>query len=1490
MKKIALMSLGLGLSVLTSAQDMKEWDNPAVFQLNREAAHTLELPQAMTDYQTIEQSPYYMSLNGTWQFQWQSNPDAQPQEWTDITVPCPWQIYGWRNGKQWDRPLYVNFTYPFKFDRKTWSVMADRPADWTYTGEMKNPVGTYRRQFTVPKEWKGRNVFIRFNGAGHGYYVWVNEHFVGYAEDSFLPSEWNITEYLKKKGENTLTVRCYRFTSGSFLECQDYWRLTGIERDVLLWSAPKDRIKDFFIQTPTLNSANLQVETEGQGTVTAEIRDGQRTIASGTLADGKIAFNNLTGVEPWSAESPKLYDLCITLMQGKKVIDRRTAKMGFRTVGIRNDGALLINGERIMLHGVNRHDNSRWTGRTITKEETEQDIITMKRLNVNAVRTSHYPNNPYFYELCDQYGIYVLAEADVECHGDMRVSGEPAFREAMVERNVRQVLTLRNHACIFCWSFGNESGGGDNFKYVADSVAKYDQTRITHYEGNSDYAMTYSRMYAGLGAVERYAREAQEKAKRGEQPKPFIMCENNSARGNSLGSQREYFDLYENYPALTGEFIWQFQDHGLWDGKDFLYGGDFGERPYDVVLNGVVFPDNSISAKSLEMKKIYQPVDFVMRDGKVTLKNKRQFRTPEQDYDIFYAYVDNGVQQGDWRRMPGKELTVDANHSAVRFSVCQKEATPWAEQGYEVACEEFRLRGNGNVKKTPVAPDANGQTLQVEKQGDRVRVYLGQFAALFKNGQIVDEEDTPCFELNVFRTPHGGENNDQERWDKQGLRYLVCHNEKTEYKNNGTSVELYFTNTYKSEKGTMAFTTEEKFTIMNNGTAVFCADINPSEKGSELPRIGYRAILPGDLENMTWLGRGPHDSYLDRKESAFIGLWKSTVTKQWTPNMLPQETGNKEDVEWISLTNDDGQGLLFVAPDKMAASAGHWDDRKLYNDRNHRLRHPSEVKMEDVTYANFDVYNRGVGCRNDVTDKYKIPADRVQFALIVKLLPNGLSDEELAQEARITLPVTSQKVETTSGTLSGLKTEYGYSFLGIPYATAERFKKPVHSHWDGVRECTQFSPKAFQVTSNPSQCSEDCLSLNIYTPDLDGSLPVLIDIHGGGFQSGSNSGHYSHPERFVRDRRVVYVPIQYRLGIWGYLYLGGLLGKDYAASGNCGTLDQLAAIKWVSENISKFGGDPKRITVMGNSAGAKAIGALITRPESNGLFDKIILMSGSYQCIRTPETAQVVTDNLLDILGCKAEDLLTMSNEALVNGQRELTRRSMANCMFGPVSDGIVIQKNWNKLLHSGRAWHGSAYIGTNRHENGNLIREVRDFPHHIDETLDGLFGPVNSRYARQAWTDLNGDSLPSEEEKTALWLRIISDFMYRTHADRTATILAKNGMKAWEYSFEWLPAYHDTDRRFAWNEVGWKGIPNGKIPAAMKLSEDVYESFIAFIADGDPNTTNLPHLDPVTPGRISKYMFGEETSVKVWENGESDAIQSFPDDVYCLKEAQRFR
>ncbi|WP_081783667.1 glycoside hydrolase family 2 TIM barrel-domain containing protein [Xylanibacter brevis] len=1012
------------------AQHFNEWDDPAVFQLNRERAHAIALPQqtvASRGESDYWDSPYVMSLNGTWKFYWAPNPDKAPtgfigtphfsdgSDWDDIEVPCPWQIYALRHNKSWDKPLYVNTRYPFTYDRNTWSVMAERPADWTYTGDMKNPVGTYYRTFKLPANWKGREVFVRFNGVGHGYYVWVNGQFVGYAEDSFLPSEWNITPYLLGKGEQSITVRAYRFTSGSFLECQDYWRLTGIERDVLLWSVPKTHIRDFSFSTDRLTdhntcaAATLEVDVTGGGTIEAEVRDGNHlvgTVSQVASAAGlcTLSFNDLA-VEPWSAETPKLYDLSIKLMKGRKVQDLRTLKVGFRTVSVRKDGALLINGQRVLFHGVDRHDHSQWNGRTITREETEADIRNMKRLNINAVRTSHYPDNPYFYDLCDQYGLYVLAEADVECHGNTGLSHEQTFRAPMVERNVRQVLTLRNHACIFGWSAGNESGNGDNFQAVADSIVALDKTRITHYEGNSQWSLTTSRMYAGLDDVERIGRENLERYQRGETGiRPFIMCENTHAMGNSMGNQREYFDLYERYPSLTGEFIWDFKDQGLRLGNDQMYGGDFADQPNDnnFCCNGVVLADGSWTSKSYNVKKIYQPVDFVMTNGCVSLKNKRQFRTPQQDYDICYAYFDNGLQQGSWQPLNGTELQVDQHHDAIRFSVRQREATLWAEQGYEVASEQFQLAGADYVTPTP---DDECVALNVKETPDGYQVRVGLFTFSFHNGQLVDENGKVLFELNAFRAPHDNDKEQTERWDKQGLRDLTCHNQKASYQQTSDSVMLHFTNVYSSTHGTMHFTTEETITIYNNGAICFDSDIMPSELGCELPRLGYRAVLPGELEQLRWLGRGPHDSYRDRKESAFIGLWQSTVSNQWENHVLPQEMGNKEDVAWMALTNTNGVGVLFVAPDTMAASAGHWDDRAIYTDRHHRLRHPSEVKFENKTYVNLDVYNRALGnssCGRDVIEKYRIPADKTHFSVIGKLLFSPITNEELAVLARQT--------------------------------------------------------------------------------------------------------------------------------------------------------------------------------------------------------------------------------------------------------------------------------------------------------------------------------------------------------------------------------------------------------------------------------------------------------------------------------------------------------
>ena len=688
--KALCLATVVGSSSITSAQTLEEWNDVKVTSINRLPAHTLDIPMASvadakgayTPTNALEASPYFLSLNGIWKFQWVADPAKasntfheatfDASDWDEIEVPSTWQVYGVRHGKDWDKPLYVNAAYPFTYDEKTWDVMTDRPDWYSYDNEMKNPVASYRREFTLPENWKGRDVTLRFNGAGHGYYVWVNGEFVGYAEDSYLPSDFDVTEKVHA-GVNTISVRVYRFTSGSFLECQDYWRMTGITRDVYLWSAPKTRIDDFFFRTTALKEANttaeaaLTVSVSGnnmkKATLEAQLLDGDRVLATQAVpvtASGEIelGFPTVTGITAWSAEQPQLYDLVITLSQKGKTVDTRVLKVGFRTVGVREDGALLVNGNRVVFHGVNRHSFSEYGGRTLTKAEMETDLLQMKRLNVNAVRTSHYPNNPYVYDLADRLGLYVLAEANVECHANLTLSHNKEFRPAMVERSVRQVRTLRNHASIIMWSAGNESGNGENFKYVMDTVMKVDPTRLTHYEGNSNWSSVTSTMYGPLGLMANIARTRLEEYKQGKQGiRPHVQCENTHAMGNSMGNQREFYDIYENYPAMAGEFVWDWKDQGLKvsatdapmkfeslgrkgegdvvsildikNGEYWAYGGDFGDRPNDnnFCCNGVVLADNSPTAKSYEMKKIYQPIDFVMKDsvnGVFTLKSKLQ--------------------------------------------------------------------------------------------------------------------------------------------------------------------------------------------------------------------------------------------------------------------------------------------------------------------------------------------------------------------------------------------------------------------------------------------------------------------------------------------------------------------------------------------------------------------------------------------------------------------------------------------------------------------------------------------------------------------------------------------------------------------------------------------------------------------------------------------------------------------------------------------------
>ena len=1052
---VALMAMGQASAQTTVTG--KEWDDPLKTSVNRETAHTLAIPMASDDevaQSDMTRSPYFQSLDGVWKFYWVGVPTNAKTEWcakeyddaswTDIDVPSSWQVWGLHHNKSWDKPLYCNTSYPFSYNESTYSVMADRPGWFTYTGSKKNPVGTYRRHFTIPAEWAGRNVFVRFNSVGHGYYLWVNGQRVGYSEDSYLPSEFKITDYLVD-GDNTIALQVYRFTSGSFLECQDYWRLTGIHRSCFLWSAPKSQIRDYFFTTDLDNNytnakANVQLTLEGENkgmSVEAKIMDGSTVIVSQvTTLNSQLSTLNfdfdVTAPKLWSAEAPNLYDLVLTLKDGDgKVIDIRGGKVGFREVSIGSNGALLINGQRMVFHGVNRHDFSPVNGRAITPEEIEEDIKTMKRLNINAIRTSHYPNDPVFYDLCDKYGMYVLAEANVECHGNWGLSSVSQFKNAMVERSQNHVRWMRNHVCIFMWSFGNESGSGNNFQAVQTAIKALDKTRLTHYEGGSQYADVTSSMYWDYNGIKNKGQSQKDR--------PHIQCENSHSMGNSMGNVREMFDLYEQYPCLTGEFIWDFKDQGLLTtsstGKEYrAYGGDFGDNPNDgnFCINGLVHPDWSLTAKSYNTKKIYQPLEFKAVSGKsgvFRIKNKLAF-LPSSTYDVSYSIVDeegnilcSGSINDDVAAGKTKDITIDlsavnslddAKEAFIQFSAKQKEPTAWAEAGYIVAEEKLSVK----TAKKPMY-DLNSkegyQSLAVEETTTAITVSNAHFTATFNKGKGTLSGYTydgvemmgKMLQLNAFRLPTDNDGSKKASWDSMGLPKLSSTGKGTgctvTKSDNGKTVTVSLNSTYGS--GTYTFDVHLCFIVCADGTMMVNSLIRPANTGAILPKLGFRLEMPKEMEQLSWFGRGPWDSYVDRKEACLPAIYQSTVSDQYEEYILPQEHGTKQEVRWLSLTNNEGQGLLFVAPDQMAASAVHFRPEDNYTNKDTRSKHTYQFKTCSTAVVNLDAVTRGLGnnsCGPDVMDKYELRAANTAFRFFIIPLKTGV---KAAQAARIDMPV-----------------------------------------------------------------------------------------------------------------------------------------------------------------------------------------------------------------------------------------------------------------------------------------------------------------------------------------------------------------------------------------------------------------------------------------------------------------------------------------------------
>lgn len=952
-----------GLSATDTAFVPKEIEDPENIGINREASHATLMPYAsLTEALAAKRhaSSFSRSLNGLWKFHWVDWPQKRPvdfykpsydvSKWKDIKVPSNWQVEGYGT------PYYSNFNYIFQSDFPR--VMSTPPVKFTAYKE-RNPVGSYRRDFTVPDTWKGRRIFISFDGVDAGFFIWVNGEKVGYGVNSRNAVEFDLTKYIKP-GKNVLAVEVYRFTTGSYLEDQDMWRLSGIFRNVTLWSSPQQHIRDFFIRAGIENAHNSGTavaftKVKNYGDKEAKARELEYAIYNGAtlvsstrspikaLKPGEEvnveAAVIIRNVEKWTAETPKLYTSVLSLIEGNTKVEIESCRTGFRNLWV--DGRLvLVNDVPIKLKGVNRHENWPDDGHAVTEEQMIRDIKLIKQANCNHVRTSHYSNDPRWYELCDEYGIYLVAEANVECHGAMnRFNEEPLMKAAIIDRNVANVQNFKNHASVIVWSLGNENGsGGTNFRAALDSIKQIDSTRITHYEGfgigSRNPAGMDSQMYTDVESLERRARDTTLK-------KPFYLCEYAHAMFNSMGSVDIYNDLFDKYPALLGGAIWEWQDQGIYNKRDpkhpiTAFGGGFGEYPNDqyFIHKGVVFSDRSLKPHFPELKHAYQWITIREKDiaNKLFTFKNRYHTTNLNSLTAKWELSEDGkiiasgnLAVGDVA--PGGEKDIKIPYTVspragadyflrISFQLAKDEL--WAAKGYEVASQQFLLP----VSIPAVANKNNNGILKVEETASLIRVKgagfslefdktKGTFSRIEENGQNILQKDGGPM-LHLWRAPHRKDDMwAYPDWEKKGLTNLVwtVADVRTMQPAPGV-VEIAASLTGSGQQG---YTVQHKvvYSINSKGVILAVNEVSSSDPNLVVARLGVRFFLDKSLDQFEYFGRGPMENYGDRKSGFDVGRYASTVQQQMTPYEKPMECGNHEDVRWARVGSAKGTGITI---------------------------------------------------------------------------------------------------------------------------------------------------------------------------------------------------------------------------------------------------------------------------------------------------------------------------------------------------------------------------------------------------------------------------------------------------------------------------------------------------------------------------------------------------------------------------------------------------
>ena len=1018
MIKNILLSLIAMCSFSVAMMAQPEWQSQYAIGKNKLAPHAYVWPYETTDALrsgNYEQSPYYMSLNGTWKFHWVKNPDLRPKDfykpsfytggWADINVPGNWERQGYGTA------IYVNETY--EFDDPLFNFKKNPPL----VPYEENEVGSYRRTFTLPADWRDRRIVICCEGVISFYYIWVNGHQLGYNQGSKTPAEWDITDYVKE-GENTVALEVYRWSAGAYLECQDMWRLSGIERDVYLYSTPRQFISDYKVtssldkQTYKEGLFALEATVEGAATGTStleytledpsgktvlkkEIPVKSRGLSNFVTFDGQT----LPDVKRWSAEHPNLYSLTLALKNDAGQVTHLTGcNVGFRTSEIK-DGRFCINGVPVLVKGANRHEHSQ-LGRTVSRELMEQDIRLMKQHNLNTVRNSHYPTHPYWYQLCDRYGLYVIDEANIESHGmgygPASLAKDTTWLPAHMDRTQRMYERSKNHPAIVIWSLGNEAGNGVNFERTYDYMKSIETTRPIQYERAEQNYNTdiYCRMYRSVDELLAYARQTEPKVYR-----PFIMTEYLHAMGNSCGGLKEYMEVFETEPIVQGGCIWDWVDQSFReidaDGRWYwTYGGDYGPKNIpsfgNFCCNGLVNAVREPHPHLLEVKKAYQYIKASMLDNKsltLSIKNWYDF-TNLNAYTLHWQVVgDDGRVIADGTRQvdAAPHATVEVTLGAVRLpsdvreawlnlSWTPVEAAPFIGTDYEVAYDQFPLAGNRNYR-APEAKLSGKVEMDIDPMTGALRSYI------YKGEEMLA---SPVM-LSLYRPATDNDNREKvggaKAWKKAGLDKLTQRALSVKTSARGGRSEVELLNARNERLGTATFI----YTLKKDGALDVQTHFVPDTAAvTSVARVGLTFEMPDAYSRVAYLGRGEHETYIDRNESGRIGVYHTDVERMFHYYVRPQATGNRTDVRWMQLADEAGEGLAFRSDVPFQFSVIPFTDECL-----DAATHINQLRREGVVTVHLDNAQAGVGtatCGPGVLPQHRVSVQEYKFRFTIRPL------------------------------------------------------------------------------------------------------------------------------------------------------------------------------------------------------------------------------------------------------------------------------------------------------------------------------------------------------------------------------------------------------------------------------------------------------------------------------------------------------------------------